>query len=208
MRFILLLWSLVDCFLGYPAFRILLALHGVAAGIAGGGFLVSHLRDQPAAADYVVACVALGILSGLLAWFCYRLALATGAALLAAVVGAWVLGNTPGAWAIGVALGVGIGALAYAYARRMIVIISSVAGGFGAIYHLAAMILSPEADILARIPRDIVLAVSLIVPATALSLAGAYVQVRLARTFGALLMPRRRSGASRPVEVLPKFTRV
>ena len=94
--FILLLlvaWGLGTCLLGFPLFRVVVAVYGAVLGLAIGWDIAHVARSEPSGMDLAVAMLCLTVLLGLVGWFASRefFALATVwlvTALVASLFGA------------------------------------------------------------------------------------------------------------------------
>jgi len=219
---LLVIWGLATCFLGYPLFRILLATFGLAAGIAGGMALAGALRQTPTGLDYAVACVTLGILIALVAWYVYRIAFAAGVGWLVAAEAAtlvgWIIGSPDGTivWIIGCLLGLAAALVAYGYLQRAIIVVSSLVGAVVTVYAVTLLLFGQsggEGLIASTFGQGRPwVAWFLALVAVALSAGGMILQSRLVHAVGETFMPkaretRRRSGRG-STEVRPRFTRV
>ena len=143
---VLVAGGLATCLLGYPLFRVVLAAFGLVAGIAA-GIDVAHLARgaSPAGLDFAVACVVLGAVGMLLAWFACRVAfsMAVGwlvASQAAALVNVITGSNGALVWIIGLLLGLAAGTLAYGYLRSAVIITSSIVGAVITVYAVTLLL--------------------------------------------------------------------
>jgi len=223
----LVVGGLATCLLGYPLFRVLLAGFGLLAGIAG-GMDVAHLARgaSPATLDFAVACIVLGAVGLLLAWFACRVtfSLAAGwlvAAQTQALVGV-ITGSPDGAlvWVIGLLLGLAAGVLAYGYLRTAVIAASSIIGAVITVYAITLLLFgvrNGEALLNSTFGQGRSwVAWLLVLIAVGLSAVGMWLQAQLADAVGDRFMPkaprrRRRGRGGRrggSAEVRPRFTRV
>jgi hypothetical protein len=227
MLLVLVAGGLATCLLGYPLFRVLLAAFGLMAGIAG-GMDVAHLARgaDPATLDFAVACVVLGGVGLLLAWFACRVAFSMAAGWLVATqvqaLTGVITGSPDGAmvWVIGLLLGLAVGVLAYGYMRTAVIATSSIVGAVIAVYAITLLLFgvrSGEALLNSTFGQGRSwVAWLLVLIAVGLSAVGMWLQTQLADAVGDRFMPktprRKRRGRGgrrgRTAEVRPRFTRV
>ncbi len=203
--FFLLLWCLMNCFLGYILFRVVLAASGLAAGAAIGVALVAWRLPSPSGLEYFLGGLVVGGLLGLGSWYLYRLAFAIGVAAGVGTLIIMALGSpvSAGWWILAAAAAVPAGVAAFAYLRGAFILLTGLAGGFGAVF-CAAGIFAGSADGLlsATLAAEgsAWLTLMLLAIALALSAAGMYSQSKLVRIMRVGFLPpgRARARPSRP----------
>lgn len=200
--FVLMLWSLANCFLGYVIFRLALAVTGMLAGAFVGAAVVSWRIASPAGLDYFLGCVVASGLLGLGGWFLYRTAFALAVAAAAAVLIATSASPASlGWWVFGGIVGLPLGVAAFVYLRTVFILLSAVGGGLGVVFY-AGSIISGGVDgfVAATIGPGAPawLTVLIAVLALALAGAGAYCQVRLLRIVRTSLTPETAAKRKRP----------
>lgn len=202
---LLALLGLVNCFFGYVFFRLLLAFYGIVGGLALGLHLVAWLRPEPGTADYLVAGGALAVLLGLFSWYVFRVAFAALSAIVVAALLAGLFGEPPpvSGWIVGGIVGVLVGAAAFAQLGRMVVLFTSIAGAFSAVFIPAMSYAGPD-GVTSFGPLAGAL---LFLCAAGLSVGGYFAQSRLAKVFDTGLTPRRRRGERGSTALRPPFTR-
>jgi len=203
--FLPLLWCLMNCFLGYILFRVVLAGWGLAAGAAIGVWLVAWRLPSPSGLEYFIGGLVVGGLLGLGFWYLYRLAFALAAA---AGMGAFIivaLGSpvSAGWWVLAAAAAVPAGVAAFAYLRGAFILLTGVAGGFGAVFCAANLFAGRDGGPLSAPPAasgSAWVTLMLVAIALALSAAGIYSQSKLVRIMRVGFLPpgRTRPRASRP----------
>jgi hypothetical protein len=194
--FVLMLWSLAECLLGYVIFRLVLAVTGLLAGAFIGVALVSWRVPSPSGLDYFLGSV---VASGLLAlggWYLYRLAFAiglgAGAALLVAASGS---PSSVGWWILGGLVGLTLGVAGYLYLRALFIFLSGLGGGFGAVFYAGSIIAGgAEHFVEAAMGPDAPLWLTAVVLAVSagVSVAGMYSQRGLLRIVHTSLTPEER----------------
>jgi hypothetical protein len=199
-----LLWGLLNCFLGYPLFRLILVFSAVAVGAVLGAELAEWLREAPTRGDYVIACGTLIVLSALLAWFFYRL----GEALLVGGLvagGLAMLTESPAGTALAISLGVAMAVMTFLYMRPLLVLLTAVGGGFSAVFTMADLLTGQQMS-QGHAPHSPWLLAVLIFLSLATATCGFLVQLRLLRVLRASLTPRPRKkrGAA---NIQPRFWR-
>jgi len=211
------LWGLANCFLGYPLFRVMLAVHGASAGWTAGIALAQWLRSEPSSVDYLVAAGALAVLLGMAAWFACRAAFAAGVfwLVMATVV---QMSPEPGAlmWLLGVVIGVVAGAVVYRQLRSAVFLVTGAAGAAAAV--LAGALLCTGGygwpDLVQTIfgRQQVWLAWFLTILMVALAASGIIAQVKLSELVSDIFMPRQpgrpRTLRRRGTRVHPKFTKL
>ncbi len=215
---LLIISALVECFLGYVLFRLVLVVVALMGGTLFGAAVVSWLRAEPTGLDYFVGCFTCAVILALLAWFFYRVAFglcAAGGVASFIVVGLLGRATSGGAWVFGGVVGLAVGIYAFIYTRVVFIVLSSLSGAFMVVFAAASLIAGPAEDPKAAagaLLAQLWLVVMLSVISAALAGAGVYVQLKLSRSIRLALMPqdelpgRRRSrGGGR---VGPRFTRV
>ncbi len=187
--YLLILFCLVHCFFGYVLYRMFLVGYGLLIGTLLGAVAASYLRPAgPSGLDYFVACSVGCIVLGIATYLGHRLifALVVGAAGFAvAALGAYFVHQPPTlhGWMLAGGVGVGIAIVAFLFEKIMVVLLTSLLGGIGAVLAAWALIgLRPGEEPDPKLVTDaegwgaiVVLGVGLIV-----SLAGVYTQYRLA----------------------------
>ncbi|MHC4563599.1 MAG: TM7S3/TM198-like domain-containing protein [Planctomycetota bacterium] len=210
-------WGVANCFLGYPLFRVLLAVVGALAGLAGGVDLVHAVRGEGASTgDFLVACLALAILGGLLSWYLYRMFFSLAAGWLAAALVAAMFGSSTVGWVIGGVLGLACGILAYNYLRSAIIFVTALAGAVGCVYAAALLVTGGrnwEGLMDATLGKGKPwVAWFLALVAVGLTALGMAVQGQLSHAVGERFMPRPRRrgkrGPSGSTEVQPRFSKL
>ena len=214
---VIALWGLTNCLLGYPLFRVVLVGHGAAAGWTLGVAMAQWLRAEPTSLDYFVAAGALGVLTGMTAWFACRAVFALGMFWLATAAIAQ-LSPEPGKimWLVSGLIGTVVGAVAYRQLRNAIVLITGTAGAVAAV--LACALLGTGGrgwpDLVQTMfgEQQVWLAWLLVILTVALAGAGIICQVRLSELVSDIFMPRlpgrRPTLRRRGTKVHPKFTKV
>lgn len=137
---IVILVGLASCFLGYRLFRIILPLIGLVYGYAFGASLVGPEQWQLA----VIIGVAAAVVVALLSWFLWSVAVVIGGALLGFGFG-WTLatgylapGTVPTIIAVVAAV---VFAALFALLRKPAVMLSTAAGGAGAVVYGLGLLL-------------------------------------------------------------------
>ena len=210
--------ALVECFLGYVLFRLVLVVVALMVGALLGGVAVSWLRAEPTGLDYFVACFTCAVILAMLAWFLYRVAFglsAAGGVAYFIVVGLLGRATSGGAWVFGGVVGLAVGIYAFIYTRVVFIVLSSLSGAFMAVFAAGCLIAGPAGDPQAAVKAllaQLWLVVMLSVILAALAGAGVYVQLKLSRSIRLALMPQDEPpGGRRPRRarrVGPRFTRV
>ena len=201
--FLLMLWSLIDCFFGYVIFRLVLAVSGLLAGAFIGSALVSWRIPSPSGLDYFLGCLVASGLLGLGGWCLYRLAFATAVSAAAAVlvVAAAAAPGSLGWWIFGGIVGLPIGVAAYVYLRTIFILLSGLGGGFAAVFCAGAGICGGADRLVAATPGPAAptwLTVLLVAVALAVSATGIYAQTRLIRIVSTALTPHPKPRPRRP----------
>lgn len=135
---LMLWWGLATCLLGYLIIRVNLVIVGVLIG-AWGGAMLALWRAQgrglpmPSGADLFVLCGSLSVIGAVASWYAWRLVLSlatAGAVCLAMVYLRFGFNEPPPsqAWLIGGVTGVIAGLAVLIWTRRLIVILSALAG--------------------------------------------------------------------------------
>lgn len=132
------IFSFLNCFMGYRLRKVWGCILGIAAGAAGGGLAGFYfLKEQIMS----VVCALFGaLILGLLAWLLYKFGvfvMSTG------LVYGMVISLFPAALAkqhiIALVVGVFAGTLALGYEQQMVIGITSVCGGIGGMHLLLSM---------------------------------------------------------------------
>ncbi len=210
IMFLLILWSLINCFLGYLIFRILLAVNGLILGGIIGSLILAGCLAAPTAMGGFMAALAGGTLLALLAWF-------AGRAAFVLMVGfcAVVLVMTAVGWILGILLGLIVCAIVYSHFKPTVFYVTAVTGAAGSIFYAAALAAGRRASLWSKLfeqPGRAWLVVLLLLIAAALAVAGAFVQRRLAPVIRTSLTPlslikkRRRSRRGHSV-FRPRFSK-
>jgi hypothetical protein len=184
--------SLIECFLGYLVYRVILVVLGFAAGLAAGSELVGHFIAAPSGLDYFLVCGGLGLVAAMLSWFLYRLMFSL---MILAAAGALVqFQGGRESWQL---IPVGLAALvlavlAFIHLRPIFIVMTAVAGGLGAVASGATLILGAEAAERLQHPdlrRDwLTLTVMLVVGAVLAGL-GIFVQFKVTRMIQSRFAP-------------------
>lgn len=213
---VIAVWGLANCFLGYPLFRVVVALHGATVGWALGAAVAQWLRTEPTSADYLVAGGAMAVLAGMGAWFACRAAFTVGVFwLTTAVIAQRAAEPETTTWLVSALLGVVAGAVAHRKLRGAIILITGAIGAVAAV--LAGAMLCTGG----RGWHDLVdtmfaqnngwLAWLLAMLGVALACAGIMAQTKLSELVSDIFMPRRpgRRPTRRPrgARTYPKFTK-
>lgn len=139
--------GLIACFVGYPLFRVQLAVIALICGAVLGGILVEWQFDHPRGIDYFVICTALGLLGSLAAWFLYRLVFsllvfgaitAVSCGLFVSITSASPANAWP--WVVGALIGLGPAAVAFVYVRKVFIFLSGLLGALLAVFSAATCI--------------------------------------------------------------------
>ncbi len=212
------LWGMVNCFFGYPLFRVVVLVHGALFGRALGLGLVVWLRgDAAATADFWVAGTALAILGGLVAWLACRAAFAAIVFWMVACAVARSMGLTAGTWVLGSLVGVIAAGLGFYFLRWSIIALTALSGA--AMAALAgAMALTGAAGWEQLVERTFgpegkyMLGFAALVAGAILAAVGIVVQHGLADAMSDVFMPRNRKRRKvyRPqgTTTNPPFTRL
>ncbi len=210
-------WALVNCFGGYPLFRVVLVIHGVLGGWATGAVIATWLRAEPAAADYAIAGGAMAVLLGMTAWFVCRAAFAVGVFWLTMVTIAQLTVNPgTGAWIVSGLLGIVAGIAAYRQLRNAIIFITAVCGAVVLVLAGALLCTGGQGwgDLMNTIFAEhrVWLAWLLSIVALVLAGAGIFAQAQLAELVSDVYMPRergkKRTRRPRGTRVYPRFTKL
>ena len=194
--FVLMLWAMSLCMLGYPLLRVHLVVGGILSGAAMGAFLTAKAAEwhgTPGAVtglDLLIVCGGVSIIMGVASWFLYRLfcGVITGAIVCAIVVlFLFDLPPTSRAWIIGALAGIPPAVLVLIYTRTLVVLLSSLFGAAGAVYCAAAMAADGPANLYGRVmgpPMNVPLAALLGMLALTVAIFGMCVQFRLPKVIG------------------------
>ncbi len=188
---LLVIWGLLLCFLGYPLLRIQLVMTGIVGGVMLGALVAVWIYNQPRGADYLIFCLALAILLGLLSWFLYRLFLALAVLGGAATLTAMLMQYSTVSWVVGGLIGLVLGVLLFIYTRPVVIVL----GGFwGSVLAVAAATLlaagaTALGDLWPVLRRSVATTAIASGAAFVLAVAGVYCQFRLARKYRMWMAP-------------------
>ena len=214
---VLMVVGLLYCFFGYALFRVLLVLAALAAGAMLGFALMAWRVGAPNGLDILIGCGACSILLALLAWFWYRVFFSLGAGMWGWAMTFSVFGAAPSSWVSvpGVLVGLALAVLAFMYTRQLVVFLFSLLGGAQAVVCGAALVAGGTAPLSAATvgpDGNIWLLLLVILSGIVVSVAGMYLQLRLARLFRRAMTPgigrggkNRRRGRT---DLRPRFSRL
>lgn len=213
---VIVAWGLANCFLGYPLFRVVVALHGATAGWVLGAAMAQWLRTEPTSADYLVAGGAMAVLAGMGAWFACRAAFVVGVFwLTTAVIAQRAEEPRTAIWLVSGLLGAVAGVVTYRLLRGAIILITATIGAAAAILATALLCIGGRGwgDLVNKMfaQQNLWLAWLLAILAVVLACVGIMSQKQLSELVSDVFMPRkpgrRPTRRLRGTRAFPKFTK-